>query len=96
MAEQGIEAEWRNYDKDPLSEAEIEKLIGDRDHGEFLNPRSTTWTLMELKDKNITKKKAISLMLEDMNLLKRPLLIKGKTYVFGFKEAVWKEALGLD
>jgi len=46
-----------------------------------------------LKDQKITKKRAIELMLEDVNLLKRPLLMKGKT--FGFKEDAWKEKLGL-
>ena len=85
--------DWRNYDKDPLSREEIEKLIGDRDLKPFLNPRSGPYFNLGLKDKTVTKKEAVELMLEDMNLLKRPLLIRGKKYVFGFKEAEWDEVL---
>ncbi len=95
MAEQGVEVEWRNFDKDTLSKAELGKLIGDRDLADFLNPRSTPWRELGLKDKKISKKRAIELILEDVNLLKRPLLMKGKTFVFGFKEDAWKETLGL-
>lgn len=76
-----------------MSKAELEKLIGQRDLADFLNPRSTPWRKLGLKDQKITKKRAIELMLEDMNLLKRPLLMKGKTFVFGFKEDVWKDTL---
>jgi len=83
--------EWRNFDKEPLSRAELEKLIGGRDLSEFLNPRSTPWRKLGLKDQKITRKRAIDLMLQDMNLLKRPLLIRGKNYTFGFKEEQWSE-----
>jgi len=76
-----------------MNRDELEKLIGQRDIADFLNPRSTPWRKLGLKDKKITKKQAIALMLEDMNLLKRPLLIKGRSYMFGFREAEWKELL---
>jgi len=30
----------RDLDKQPLSESELDQLIGDRDYREFLNPRN--------------------------------------------------------
>jgi len=78
-----------------LSRSELEKLVGARDIADYLNPRSTPWRRLGLKDEKLTKKRALDLLMEDMNLLKRPLLIKGSTRLFGFKEQEWKKALGL-
>lgn len=33
----------------------------------------------------MTKKQAIDLMMEDINLMRRPLVMRGKKAVFGFK-----------
>ena len=86
MRELGVAVEWRDYDKDPLSKKELESLIGAKPVDDFLNPRSTPYRELGLKGKKVSKSKAISLMLEDMNLLKRPLIVKGSRYVFGFSE----------
>lgn len=40
---------------------------------------------MGLKEKSITKSQAIDLILQDPNLLRRPLVVKGKKAVFGWK-----------
>jgi arsenate reductase-like glutaredoxin family protein len=79
-------AEWRDYDKSPLDKKELESLIGGRPVEDFLNPRSTPYRELGLKGKKISKAKAIDLMLEDMNLLKRPLVVKGARYIFGYSE----------
>jgi arsenate reductase len=91
LQELNVDFTWRNYDKEPLSRAELEKLIGTRDLTPFINPRSTPYRELGLKDKKIGKAKAISLMLEDMNLLKRPLVVKGARYIFGLDEAAYRE-----
>ena len=44
-----------------------------------------------LKGKRIGKAKAVSLIMEDVNLLKRPLLVKGKRMIFGLDEAAYRE-----
>ncbi len=90
MQELGVEFDLRNYDKEPLSKAELNQLIGDRDLTPFVNPRSTPYRELGLKGKSISKTKAISLMLDDMNLLKRPLVVKGKTYIFGIDEEAYR------
>jgi arsenate reductase-like glutaredoxin family protein len=59
-----------------------------------MSTKSPTWKKMGLSLDTMTKKKAIDLMLEEPNLIKRPLLLaKGKA-VFGFKPEQYDELLG--
>ena len=90
MQELKVDFDLRNYDREPLSRAELDRLIGDRDVALFVNPRSTPYRELGLKGKTIGRAQAISLMLEDMNLLKRPLLVQGKKYVFGLDEDAYR------
>ena len=46
-----------------------------------------------MKQKPPSKDEAIKLMLKDPNLLKRPVIIKGKNKLTGFNEAAVKELL---
>ena len=90
MQDLGVEFEWRDFVKNPLSKAELEKLIGNRPVEKFLNPRSTPFKELGLKGKKVSKNQAVPLMLKDMNLLKRPLLVKGNKYIFGLDEEAYR------
>ncbi len=90
MQELKIDADWRWYDKDPLSKSELEALIGKRPVSDFLNPRSTPFKELGLKGKEILKAEAVRLMMKDQNLLKRPLLVKGREYIFGLDEDAYR------
>jgi arsenate reductase-like glutaredoxin family protein len=46
-----------------------------------------------MKQKPPSKDEAIKLMLKDQNLLRRPVIIKGKKKLTGFSEAEVKELL---
>ena len=46
-----------------------------------------------MKQKPPSKEEAIKLMLRDPNLLKRPVIIKGKTKLTGFDEEAVKKIL---
>jgi arsenate reductase-like glutaredoxin family protein len=48
---------------------------------------------MKMKQNPPTKAEAIKLMLKDPNLLRRPVIIKGKTVLTGFDEAALKKIL---
>lgn len=85
-----METEWRDFDKAPLTRKELESLIGDRPVEDFLNPRSIPFRERGLKGKKIGKREAIRLMREDMNLLRRPLAVKGNTYIFGLDEEAYR------
>jgi arsenate reductase len=83
LQELGVEHNVRWYDKEPFTTAELERLIGKRSIDLFLNPRSTPYRKLGLADQKVTKTRFISLMLDDPNLLKRPLLVRGAKYIFG-------------
>ena len=76
----------RDLGKEPLSEAEIEALIGTADVMEFLNTRSASYRQQGFKKQPPTKTQAIALMAQDPNLIKRPIVVKGRTKVIGFNE----------
>jgi Spx/MgsR family transcriptional regulator len=82
--------EERDYGKNPLSEKELREIIGDEPIEPFLNTRTPLYREKNMKQKPPTKEQAISLMLKDPNLLKRPVIIKGKKKITGFNETELK------
>lgn len=82
----GVELDERDYAKNPLSEAELTALFADcgLDPREFLNPKSPAYKEMGLREKKLSAPDAIKLMARDVNLIKRPLVVAGKTVIAGF------------
>jgi arsenate reductase (glutaredoxin) len=58
--------------------------VDENDLQSFLNPRSPRYRELGLEDRALTKDEAIDLVLEDPNLMKRPLVLKGKKHLFGW------------
>jgi arsenate reductase-like glutaredoxin family protein len=85
--------EEREYGKNPLSEKELRDIIGDDPIEKFLNTRTPLYRERNMKQKSPSKDGAIKLMLKDPNLLKRPVIIKGKKKLTGFNEAEVKALL---
>ena len=83
----------REYGKQPLSENELRGIIGDDPIEPFLNTRTPLYREKSMKQKPPSKQEAIKLMLRDPNLLKRPVIIKGKKKLTGFNEAEVKQLL---
>jgi len=88
-----IEFEEREYGKKPFTEKELRELVGDSPIESFLNTRTPLYREKNMKQKPPTKEEAIKLMLKDPNLLRRPVIIKGKKKLTGFNEAEVKELL---
>ncbi|MSO19543.1 MAG: hypothetical protein EXQ56_03630 [Acidobacteria bacterium] len=86
MLEKKAEFEERDLGKHPLSEAELDALIGDRPHLEFLNTRNELYRSMNLKAHPPTRAQAIKLMAREPNLIRRPIFRKGAKQVLGFDE----------
>jgi arsenate reductase-like glutaredoxin family protein len=63
----------------------LEQLIEEDHLEDFVNTRSPAYKERGLDVSKMTKKQAIDLMMEDINLMKRPLVLRGKKGVFGFK-----------
>lgn len=67
-----------------MSAAELEKLIGDRDHRDFLNTRNELYREKNMKENPPSRADAIRMMAENPNLIRRPVVIAGGRIVLGF------------
>ena len=56
----------------------------------MLSTRSPSYKARGLDAKKLSKAEAIALMLEDANLIRRPLVLKGKKAVFGYNAAEYE------
>ncbi len=83
--------EERDLAKQPLSAAELEALIGERDYREFLNPKNELYRTMNMKTNPPPRAKAIELMVKEPNLIRRPILVRGKEIVLGLDEKRYGE-----
>ncbi len=80
----------RDLTKTPPPRKFLEEHVDEKNFLDFVSRRSPIFKQRPLPK---TKREAIALMLEHPNLIKRPIVVKGRRAVFGFdKEAL--EALG--
>ena len=78
----------RDINKAPPTRAFLEQHIEAKDFLRFVSTRSPVFKTRPLP---ASKKEAIDLMMEQPNLIKRPILVHGTTVAFGFdKEAYAK------
>ena len=73
-----------------LSEAQLDALIGDRDYKKFLNFRNELYREKKMKVSPPSRAEAIRLMSKHPNLIRRPVLVRGKKIVLGFDEDEYK------
>lgn len=71
----------RDINKAPPLADFLEKHVDERNFLDFVGRRSPVFKTRPLPK---SKREAIALMLEQPNLIKRPILIKGSKVVFGF------------
>jgi Spx/MgsR family transcriptional regulator len=86
MENRGFQLYFRDIAKERLNSAELEKLIGHRDHTEFLNPKNELFRANKMKDDPPTRKEAIRLMAKEPNLIRRPVVVAGGRVVIGFDQ----------
>ena len=89
----GAELESRDLDKQRLTEAELEELIGNRDYTEFLNTRNELYRTRNMKDHPPSRAEAIQLMVKEPNLIRRPVVIRGSQIVLGFDEEAYRKLM---
>ena len=80
----------RDLDKQPLSDSELDRLIGARDYREFLNPRNELYRERGMAEKVPSRADAVKLMSKNPNLIRRPLLAYGSQILIGFDEAAYR------
>ena len=84
MERHGFHLTVHDLTEDRLSASALEKLIGRRDHTEFLNTRNELYRRDNMKDEPPTRKAAIRLMAKEPNLIRRPVITSGGRVVLGF------------
>jgi arsenate reductase len=93
LLELGAELESRDLDKQPLSEKELNELIGKRDYQLFLNPRNELFRQRRMAEKMPSREEAIRLMSKNPNLIKRPVVVRGEQVVLGFDVTAYMKLL---
>jgi arsenate reductase-like glutaredoxin family protein len=89
----GAELESRDLDKERLTEAELDELIGERDHREFLNTRNELYRTRKMKEHPPSRAEAIKLMAKEPNLIRRPVVLQGSQMILGLDEESYRKLL---
>ena len=91
MEKRGYQLYFRDLAKERLSPEELENLIGDHDHKEFLNTRNALYREKNMKEHPPSRQEAIKMMSQEPNLIRRPLLVSGSQIIIGFDEAAYRK-----
>ena len=76
-----------------LTAQELDALIGNRDYQLFLNTRNELYREKKMRQSPPSRTEAIALMTKHPNLIKRPILVKGKQILLGFDADAMRKAL---
>ncbi len=87
-----VDYEFHDFKQQPPTKSQIETWLTQIDWQILLNMRGMTWRKLSDEEKeNISKTKAIELMLEKPSIIKRPVLEVGKKVSVGFDEAHYQK-----
>ena len=86
MQSKKVDFDEREYGKNPFTEKELRNIIGNDPIEPFLNTRTPLYREKNMKQKPPSKDEAIKLILKEPNLLRRPVIVKGKKKILGFNE----------
>jgi Spx/MgsR family transcriptional regulator len=90
LEKKNAEVEVRDLGKERLSAAELDRIIGTRDHRKFLNTRNELYRRRKMGKNPPSRGEALKLMAAEPNLIRRPVVLRGPDVVVGYDE----EALG--
>jgi arsenate reductase len=89
----GVELVKHDLAKEPPSRELLERLIDESRLEDFINTRSPAYKERNLAARKLTKKQAIDLMMEEPNLIRRPLVLRKDAAVFGYKPAEYDKLI---
>lgn len=82
----GVDYRFHNYKKDGLSTELAEQWLAELGWEALINKRGTTWRKLSDEQKSgMDNNTALSVMLDNPSIIKRPLLDTGSNKVLGFK-----------
>ena len=88
MLDQGAALQFVDLNRG-LSVEELDQLIGRRDYRLFLNTRNALYREMGMKTNPPPRDEALRLMSANPNLIRRPLIKRGRKIHVGFNAAEW-------
>ena len=80
----GARYEGRNILRSPLSQNEIRRLVGRDKVDRYFNKRNPRYRKSRIRALRPSKRESIRLLARDLDLLRRPILIRGVRKVVGF------------
>ena len=83
-----MDVEQLDINKEPPSREFLEKHVDATRFLDFVSTRSPVFKERPLPK---SKREAIDLMMQNANLIRRPILIKGSTVVFGFDKTKYEQ-----
>jgi arsenate reductase-like glutaredoxin family protein len=87
----GFELVKHNLAQEPPSRELLGRLIDEYGVAGVMSTRSPAYKARGLDAEQLSKTAAIDLMLEDVNLIRRPLVLKGRKTVFGYAPAEYEK-----
>ena len=81
-----VDLDLRDLGKDRMSVEELDKLIGKRDHRQFLNTRNELYRTRKMAQNPPSREEALKLMAAEPNLIRRPVVLRGSDIVIGYDE----------
>ena len=91
LEDHGTDYHFHDFRQDGLDKKLLTQWVETSGWETLVNKRSTTWRNLPDTDKNISSnQQAITLLLANPTLIKRPVTIKNKTILIGFKEDEFK------
>lgn len=84
---------FHNYKKDGIDQANLERWCNEHGWEKILNRAGTTFRKLDDASKaDLDQAKAISLMLAQPSMIKRPVLDLGSSTLVGFKPELYQDA----
>lgn len=93
LEKKGADLELRDLHKQPLTVAELDRLIGKRDYRQFLRPKHELYRKRNFGQKPPSRREALALMAKHPDLIRRPLVVVGGRVVVGYDEKSLRELL---
>jgi arsenate reductase-like glutaredoxin family protein len=91
LLEEGADLEFRDIGKDRFSAEELDALIGERDYKLFLNTRNELYRERNMREHPPSRAEAIKMMVAEPNLIRRPIVIRGREMLLGWDEEALKK-----
>ncbi|MCW1717650.1 ArsC family reductase [Pseudoalteromonas sp. A3] len=92
LADNNIDFTFHDYRKDGVNEQLVSEFAEHIDWEQLVNKRGTTYrALCDEQKQNLSKDNAITLLVEQPAMIKRPVLVNNNSYHLGFKAAQYDE-----